>query len=63
MSGRIINAAEAKMEADAPLGQKRPKYDEAVLHNLERDRQSLLNSNMSYLQLCETAGRKNIIFF
>lgn len=28
------------MKADAPLGQKRPKYDEAVLQNLEGDRQN-----------------------
>lgn len=37
---KIIDAAEAKMKADAPLGQKRPKYDEAVLQNLEGDRQT-----------------------
>lgn len=49
------------MEADAPLGQKTPKYDEAVLQNLEEDRQTerVYSSQICHIsQLCETAGPK-----
>lgn len=35
----MTKALEGKMEADALLEQKRPKYDETVLQKLEGDRQ------------------------